>query len=161
MAEQTKKEEAAEPVEKKKQVPPVNKYSNISVLFVDDDKMAQKLMSKFLKDWNIYCASSGQEALETMEEKTYAVVFLDYQMPGMDGIELLQRIKKRHSLVQVIMITGSDDLNTLITSLSEGADDFILKPVKKDTLFKVLNNTCDKITRWTGVMKTLYKKKKE
>ncbi len=136
-------------------------YQNISILFVDDDKMAQKLMSKFLKEWNIYCASSGQEALETMEEKTYAVVLLDYQMPGMNGIELLRRIKKRHSMVQVIMITGSDELNTLIESLSHGADDFILKPVKKETLFKVLGNTCDKITRWTGVMKTLYKKKKE
>ena len=136
-------------------------HSNISILFVDDDKMAQKLMSKFLKDWNIYCASSGQEALETMDEKTYAVVLLDYQMPGMDGIELLKRIKKKYPMVQVIMITGSDELNTLITSLSEGADDFILKPVKKETLFKVLGNTCDKITRWTGVMKTLYKKKQE
>jgi len=137
------------------------KYQNISILFVDDDKMAQKLMSKFLKGWNVYCASSGIEALETMEEKTYAVVLLDYQMPGMDGVELLKRIKKRHSMVQVIMITGSDEINTLITSLSHGADDFILKPVKKETLFKVLGNTCDKITRWTGVMKALYKIKKE
>ena len=144
-----------------KEIENPKKYQHISILFVDDDKMAQKLMSKFLKDWNIYCASSGKEALETMEEKTYAVVLLDYQMPGMDGIELLQRIKKRHSMVQVVMITGSDEINTLITSLSHGADDFILKPVKKEILFRVLNNTCDKITRWTGVMKTLYKKKKE
>lgn len=135
-------------------------YPNIAILFVDDDKIAQKLMKKFLKGWNINCASSGEEALEKMEEKTFAIVLLDYQMPGMNGIELLRRIKKRYSMVQVVMITGSDDLNTLITSLSEGADDFILKPVKKDTLFKVLNNTCDKITRWTGVMKTLYKKKR-
>ncbi|MCK5100615.1 MAG: response regulator [Desulfobacteraceae bacterium] len=148
-------------LEKKEEEGSQKQYSNISILFVDDDTMAQKLMSKFLKDWNIYCASSGQEALETMEEKTYAVVLLDYQMPGMDGIELLKRIKKRHSMVQVVMITGSDELNTLITSLSEGADDFILKPVKKETLFKVLGNTCGKITRWTGVMKTLYKKKRE
>jgi len=140
---------------------PRKKHTNISILFVDDDKMAQMLMSKFLKDWNVYCASSGQEALETMEEKTYAVVLLDYQMPGMNGIELLKIIKKKHSMVQVIMITGSDELNTLITSLSEGADDFILKPVKKETLFKVLGNTCDKITRWTGTMKALHKKKQD
>jgi DNA-binding NtrC family response regulator len=159
MAEQIKKEKLTKDTKENKT--PQKKYSNISVLFVDDDKMAQKLMSKFLKDWNIYCASSGQEALETMEEKTYAVVLLDYQMPGMDGIELLKRIKKRHSMVQVIMITGSDEINTLVTSLSEGADDFILKPVKKETLFKVLENTCDKITRWTVVMKTLYKKNRE
>ena len=160
MTEQKKEEGTKKAPEKNKEKSP-KKYSHISILFVDDDKMAQKLMSKFLKDWNIYCASSGQEALETMEERTYAVVLLDYQMPGMDGIELLRRIKKRHSMVQVVMITGSDELTTLITSLSEGADDFILKPVKKETLFKVLGNTCDKITRWTGVMKTLYKKKRE
>ncbi len=136
------------------------KYQNISILFVDDDKMAQKLMSKFLKDWNIDCASSGIEALEAMEEKAYAVVLLDYQMPGMNGIELLEKIKKRHNMVQVIMITGSEEINTLITSLSCGANDFLLKPVKKETLFKVLGNTCDKITRWTEVMKTLFKKKR-
>ncbi len=139
----------------------IKQYKNISILFVDDDKMAQKLITKFLEGFNVYCASSANEALETMEEKTYAVVLVDYQMPGMDGIELLKRIKKKHSMVQVIMITGSDDLNTLITSLSHGADDFILKPVKKAILLKVLGYTCDKITRWTGVMKTLYKKKQE
>jgi CheY-like chemotaxis protein len=137
------------------------KYPKISILFVDDDKIAQTLMAKFLIDWNIECVSSGEEALEKMEEKNYAVVLLDYQMPGMDGIQLLEKIKKRHSMVQVIMLTSSDEIDTLITSLSEGADDFILKPVKKETLFKVLGNTCGKITRWTGVMKTLYKKKHE
>ncbi|MCP3901143.1 MAG: response regulator [Desulfobacteraceae bacterium] len=136
------------------------KHQSISILFVDDDKMAQKLMLKFLKDWSISCASSGIEALEKMEESTYAVVLLDYQMPGMNGIEILKKIKKRHSMAQVVMITGSDEINTLITSLSCGADDFILKPVKKETLFRVLDNTCDKITRWTGVVKTLYQKKR-
>ncbi len=136
------------------------KYQNISILFVDDDKIAQKLMSKFLKGWNINCASSGTEALERMEEQTYSVVLLDYQMPGMNGIELLEKIKKRHNMAQVIMITGSEEINTLITSLSCGADDFILKPVKKEILFKVLGNTCDKINRWTEAMKTLYKKKR-
>jgi CheY-like chemotaxis protein len=136
-------------------------YPKISILFVDDDKIAQTLMVKFLIDWNIECVSSGEEALEKMEEKNYAVVLLDYQMPGMDGIQLLEKIKIRHSMVQVIMLTSSDEIDTLVTSLSKGADDFILKPVKKETLFKVLGNTCGKITRWAGVMKTLYKKKHE
>ena len=130
-------------------------YPSIRILFVDDDRVTQKLIANFLSGWNISFASSGDEALEKMEKETYSIVLVDYQMPGMDGLELLKKIRKRHSLVQIIMFTATEDLDTLISSLELGASDFILKPIKKETLAGVIGRTAEKAARWRKTIRKL------
>jgi DNA-binding NtrC family response regulator len=100
------------------------------ILLVDDEKDFVEMLSLRLKenDENVLAAHSGRECLETLEKTTVDVVVLDVKMPGMDGIETLKEIKKRHPLVEVIMLTGHGTIQSAVEGMKLGAFDFLLKP---------------------------------
>lgn len=130
------------------------------ILFVDDDPIIHRVMAKYLKDWNVTSVFSGQEALEFLEKRNFVIVITDLRMPGMDGMELLHRIKaKYNNRVQVIVITVSDDLDDLLGALDGGASDFLLKPLKKEVLLEVLQHTVSRIDRWNQSLNLLVTKK--
>jgi DNA-binding response OmpR family regulator len=129
------------------------------ILFVDDDPTIHRLMAKYLKDWDVTSASSGQEALELLEKENFVIVITDLRMPGIDGMELLHRIKaKYNNRVQVIVVTVSDDLDDLVGALDGGASDFLLKPLKKEVLTEVLRHTVSRIDRWNKSLNLLINK---
>jgi DNA-binding NtrC family response regulator len=84
-------------------------------------------------------ASSGHECLEVLEKKDIDVIILDVKMPGMDGIETLQAVKKAHPLVEVIMLTGHGTMDAAIQGMKLGAFDFLFKPADFDDLTDKLN----------------------
>ena len=100
------------------------------VLIVDDEKDFVDILSNRLKDAGetVSCAYSGQECLTVLDEKTIDVVILDIKMPGMDGMDTLKEIKKRHPLVEVIMLTGHGSTETAVDGMKLGAYDYLLKP---------------------------------
>ncbi len=132
--------------------------SHTPVLFVDDEPTAHKVAKKYLEGWNVKYAFSAEDALETIDKEDIQVVITDISMPGMDGIELLRRIKKRHGAVQVIMATASEELADLTDALEAGANDFLVKPLQKENIEVALRNTLAKINRWKKTMKSLYEK---
>jgi DNA-binding NtrC family response regulator len=102
-----------------------------NVLLVDDEVPFVETMTKRLtkRDLNIVSAFEGQEAIETLEKgRDIEVVILDVKMPGMDGIEVLREIKKRHPLVEVIMLTGYATVESAIEGMKLGAFDYLMKP---------------------------------
>jgi len=112
-----------------------------NVLLVDDETPFVETMTKRLtkRDLHIISAFSGAEALERLkDQENIEVIILDVKMPGMDGIETLKEIKKRHPLVEVIMLTGHATVETAIFGMKEGAFDYLMKPCDIDLLvFKV------------------------
>jgi len=110
--------------------------TEINVLLVDDepDFIAPLTNRLALRQLNVLSASSGEEALATLEASPVDVVVLDVKMPGMDGIETIRRIKKRHPLVEVIMLTGHASLEASIEGMELGAFDYLLKPAAIDEL---------------------------
>jgi CheY-like chemotaxis protein len=129
------------------------------ILFVDDDPIIHRLVTKYLKGWDVTSVFSGQEALEFLEKRNFVIVVTDLRMPGMDGLELLNRIKtKYNNRVQVIVITVSDDLEDLVGALDGGASDFLLKPLKKEILMEVLRHTVSRIGRWNQSLNLLMDK---
>jgi DNA-binding NtrC family response regulator len=108
----------------------------INVLLVDDepDFIAPLTNRLALRKLNVLNASSGEEALSTLEANPVDVVVLDVKMPGMDGIEAIRQIKKRHPLVEVIMLTGHASLEASIEGMELGAFDYLLKPAAIDEL---------------------------
>ncbi len=129
------------------------------ILFVDDEEIAHKIVKKHLEDWKIESAYSGEEALDMINRGDFQIVVTDISMPGMNGLELLRKIKRTHPLIQVIIVTASDDIDNLISALEAGANDFLLKPLKRKEIEKALENTMEKLDRWKKTMKELFLKR--
>ena len=105
-----------------------------SILIVDDEKNLSKLLSKVLirEGYGALTADSGIEALNIFESQQVDIIITDIKMPGMDGMELLRRIKTIDPSIKVIMITAFATLETAIEALRIGAADYITKPFNID-----------------------------
>ena len=111
------------------------------ILLVDDEKDFVEMLTLRLQEIGeeVLQAYSGLESLEKLKEMEIDVVILDVKMPGMDGIETLQEIKKRYPLVEVIMLTGHGTIETAVQGMKQGAYDFLIKPADFDELTTKLN----------------------
>ncbi|MDZ7663725.1 MAG: response regulator [Desulfotignum sp.] len=112
------------------------------IMLVDDEKDFVEMLSLRLKenDENVIAAYNGQECLDILEKTPVDVIILDVKMPGMDGIETLKQIKKRHPLVEVILLTGHGTIQSAVEGMKLGAFDFLLKPADFKELTEKLNN---------------------
>ena len=110
----------------------------MKMLLVDDEERflstTQKLLSR--KGYDILTASSGAEALDILRTHNIHVVILDVKMPGMDGIETLQAIKRNYPLVEVIMLTGHGTIDSAVEGLKSGATDYLTKPTDVQDLIE-------------------------
>ena len=100
------------------------------ILAVDDEPNILKMVSVnlSLEGYKIITASDGESALTLFDEYTPDLIILDIMMPGIDGFEVIDRIRKRGSSVPIIILSGRDDINSLRDALEKGADDYINKP---------------------------------
>ncbi len=118
-----------------------------TILLVDDEADIREVLEITLSDmgYHILTANNGEDALSLFVTQRPEIVLTDIKMPGMDGIELLQRIKRENPDAEVIMITGHGDMDLAIKSLKHNATDFITKPINMDALEISLKRTHDKI----------------
>ncbi len=107
-----------------------------NVLLVDDEEEFLKTLVKRMKKRNVNATGvkSGEEALELLDQHPVDVVVLDVRMPGMDGIEALKEIKRRHPLIEVIMLTGHASVEVAVQGMELGAFDYLMKPIDIDEL---------------------------
>ncbi len=119
------------------------------MMLVDDEQRFLSTTKKLLekRNYDVATASSGAEALDILEKKAIHVVILDVKMPGMDGIETLQEIKKRHPLVEVIMLTGHATVESAVDGLKCGATDYLMKPTGIDELLEKAREAFEKRQR--------------
>ncbi|MGL4593904.1 MAG: response regulator [Thermoguttaceae bacterium] len=120
-----------------------NVKSTADVLVVDDNLICLKILSGIFGSLgvNIETAASGEEAIEKVKNKDYDVVFMDYVMPGINGIEAMQLIRelgKDEKILPVIAVTENTDLGDREMFMSYGANDFIAKPMRKPELNAIL-----------------------
>ena len=100
------------------------------VLVVDDEPDVRQLLYDFLsgRDYEVVLASTGLEAIDRVERERPDLVLLDVAMPGMDGVEALERIAAIDLSVRVIMVTANADIGLTSRLLAMGAVDYIPKP---------------------------------
>ena len=108
----------------------------IQVLLVDDEVDFLETLMKRMKKRNVDITGvrSGEEALSALDQNQVDVVILDVRMPGMDGIEALKEIKRRHPLIEVIMLTGHASVEVAVQGMELGAFDYLMKPIDIDEL---------------------------
>ena len=117
------------------------------ILVVDDEADLRDILSIYLEElgYVVETAPDGQTGLERFRDSRPPIVMTDIKMPGMDGIDLLQRIKDEAQDTEVIMITGHGDLDLAIQSLKLEATDFITKPINDDVLDIALKRAHERI----------------
>ena len=110
--------------------------NRFKVLFVDDEIDFLETLLKRMKKRGVDVTGvgSGEQALSFLDTNQVDVVVLDVRMPGMDGIETLREIKRRHPLIEVIMLTGHANLEVAIEGMELGAFDYLMKPMDIDEL---------------------------
>jgi len=116
-----------------------------TILAVDDDDKCRLLLELHLKimGFNILMAGNGVEALEILGNNHIDLIISDQIMPKMDGIRLLKEVKLKYGDIPFIMITAYGSVQKAVTSIKEGAYDYIQKPYKDDELFAVIRRALD------------------
>jgi len=117
------------------------------ILLVDDEADVREVLSISLSDmgYKVFATENGEKALHIFKEVNPPIVLTDIKMPGMDGIELLRRVKRENPDTEIVMITGHGDMDLAIKSLKYEATDFITKPINVGALEIALKKVHDKI----------------
>jgi DNA-binding response OmpR family regulator len=110
----------------------------IRVLVVDDEEdFLKALVTRLeLRGMEVRGVTSGDEALETLAERSFDVVVLDIKMPGMDGIDVLRAIRREHAGTAVLVLTGHASQELSEEGRSLGAFDYLIKPVKIEKILE-------------------------
>lgn len=115
------------------------------ILIVDDEPVVRDSLGKWFTEegFTVRTVGSAQEALSSFQPHTWDVALLDIKMPGMDGIELQNRLREADPDLIVIVMTGYASVETAIQALKQGAYDYICKPFEPDELVHTINNAME------------------
>jgi DNA-binding NtrC family response regulator len=116
-----------------------NQYK-IKLLLVDDEiKFLQSIAKRLvLKDFDVIAASNGEEAIASAENYFFDVAVVDFQMPGMDGAQVLEALKEKHKHLEIIMLTGHATVDSAVECTKLGAFKFLEKPYAFEKLVEVI-----------------------
>jgi DNA-binding NtrC family response regulator len=119
----------------------------ISILVVDDEESVRdSLYNWFVEDgYLVECAEDAKKALSMLESSGYDIILADIKMPGMDGLEMLRRIKALNSEAIVIMMTAFATVTTAVSALKDGAFDYVTKPFDPDDLSHLIRNAAKQV----------------
>jgi DNA-binding NtrC family response regulator len=110
--------------------------TSYKILVVDDSATARAYFDDLLRKLGHQpsLVEGAQQALEIMDKESFDLILSDLVMPGMDGIDLLKEVRRRHPEVAFLIITSYASLNSAIQAVREGADDYITRPVADEIL---------------------------
>src|SRR2546421_12573185 len=120
----------------------VNMSQHPTILIVEDEDLMRSILAGLLTDagYRVLAASSGEQALELFTAEAPALTISDITLGGIDGIELLDRIKQVDAEALVIMITAYSSVETAIAALRKGAYDYITKPFINEDILQTVRN---------------------
>ena len=113
----------------------------MKILVVDDEEGARELFNTILTDegYEVTLANNGEEALSLFKNTPFNLVITDIKMPVMDGLQLLQEIRKTESKTDVIMVTAYGEVESYLKAMSLGAAEYINKPIRIKELKRIVH----------------------
>ncbi len=123
------------------------------LLLVDDDPSMVRLLTKIIErsfgeDIEMQSLTDPTLAREVIDRNLIDILVTDLDMPGTNGLGLLRCAKRRHSLTQVLFVTGHSSLEALNDALEMGATDYLLKPLDQAELIELLDQAQKRVRRW-------------
>ena len=120
------------------------------ILVVDDEVLITDMLKAALGSagYTVVTAGSAEEALEILKRESIMVMFLDLNLPGMNGIDLCKKIRKKNTIGIIFAMTGYSNFYGLLDCRTVGFDDFFVKPVKLDVLLKSVQEAFERLDRW-------------
>ena len=117
-----------------------------SVLIVDDEKNIRLTLSQALEALEVETdtATNGEEALAKLKEKEFGLILLDLKMPGMDGMEVLHRVREIRPDIRIIIITAYGTVESAVEAMKLGAADFIQKPFATEEIRELVSRVIDR-----------------
>jgi DNA-binding NtrC family response regulator len=115
------------------------------ILIIEDDRRLREVLQKILnrKGFNVDLAENGSEGLKKIKQDSFDVALTDLKMPGMDGMEVLQAIKKLSPQTYVIIMTAYGTIDSAVEAIRNGAFDYITKPFKTEEILIVLEKALE------------------
>ncbi len=120
----------------------------MKVLIVDDERAIRNSLKEILTDegYDADTAEDGADALRKVEKEKFDVIFCDIKMPGMDGIEVLDKLVEMGVDAAVVMISGHGDIDTAVECIKKGAFDFVQKPLDLNRILITVKNASERQT---------------
>lgn len=135
------------------------------ILVIDDERSIRNSLKEILEyeKYEVDLAEDGNQGIELIQKNEYDIILCDIKMPGMDGIEALERIQVSSPDAPVVMISGHGNIDTAVESIKKGAYDFIEKPLDLNRMLITIRNAMDKsnLITETKVLKKKVSKKYE
>ena len=124
----------------------VNNRKEAKLLIIEDEKPLRELLETELSrsGYKVESAADGEEGLAKYGQQVFNIVLLDMRMPGMDGVEVLKRMRTESKIPEVIVFTGHGTIETAVECIKHGAYDYLTKPVKLDELEMVIDKAYEK-----------------
>ncbi len=119
----------------------------MKILIVDDERAIRNSLREVLADegYDVECAEDGPSALAMIDKEKFDVIFCDIKMPGMDGVEVLEKIVAADSDSAVVMISGHADIATAVDCIKKGAFDFVEKPLDLNRVLITIKNASERV----------------
>jgi DNA-binding NtrC family response regulator len=116
-----------------------------TLLIVDDEPGARESLEVILEDdYKVLSVGSGQEALKTLQQKPINLILLDVNMPDMDGLTVLRKIKEQDEEIDVIMVSALNQARKAVDAIKLGAYDYITKPYEPEDILSTVNRVISK-----------------
>ena len=120
----------------------------MKILIIDDERSIRNSLGEILTDegYDVDVAEDGAMGCAMAEKEKYNIIFCDIKMPGMDGIEVLDRLNEMETDSAVVMISGHGDIATAVECIKKGAFDFIPKPLDLNRILITIKNASEKVS---------------
>jgi len=117
------------------------------LLIVEDEKAQREMLEGFLlqQGFSVSSVDRGRGALKSVLAEPFDLVFLDYKMPEMDGLQTLREMKKINPELMVVMMTAYGTIETAVQAIKEGATDYLTKPIDLDELLLLIEKVSEKV----------------
>ena len=123
--------------------------NNKHICVLDDDKSIRWVLDKALRkeNYNVSCFENVESFLEDFQKISPDIIISDVRMPGINGIDMLEKIKREYPSIPIIIMTAFSDLETTVSSLQKGAYEYITKPFDIDNVISIVNSACNNISK--------------